>query len=371
MKKNVLENFRRVVIKIGSSLLISDNKFNNNWFNSFVDDIIVLRKRKIEILIVVSGAVSLGKNYLKINKTKLKIFEKQACAACGQLILMNNFKKAFEKKNIKVAQILLTFFDTENRRNSLNSRETITELLKFKIIPVINENDSVSIDELKFGDNDRLAARVSQIIGADHLVLLSDVDGLFTSNPKKNKKVELIEEVREVNEKIFKMASAETNFHGTGGMLTKLQAAEIAAGSGCNTIICKGTIKNPIKNYFNKCYGTKFLSNNKYGTSFKKWIAGAINVMGTLILDDGAIKALKRGASILPSGIENIIGTFFKGDIISFKNLNGKNIGKGVTYYDSKEIKIIKGRKSSEIKKLLGYEGRDEIVHRDYLILNE
>ena len=161
-----------------------------------MDDIILLRKRKIEILIVVSGAVSLGKNYLKINKTKLKIFEKQACAACGQLILMNNFKKAFEKKNIKVAQILLTFFDTENRRNSLNSRETITELLKFKIIPVINENDSVSIDELKFGDNDRLAARVSQIIGADHLVLLSDVEGLFTSNPKKNKKVELVEEVK-------------------------------------------------------------------------------------------------------------------------------------------------------------------------------
>tara|TARA_B100000963_G_C22589013_1_gene654563 strand:- start:642 stop:1757 length:1116 start_codon:yes stop_codon:yes gene_type:complete len=371
MKKNFLKNFKRIVVKIGSSLLISNDKFNNEWFKSFVDDIIFLRNKKIEVLIVVSGAVSLGKNYLKINKKKLKIFEKQACAACGQVILMNNFKKVFEKKKIKVAQILVTYFDIENRKNSLNSRETIIELLKCDTVPVINENDTVSIDELKFGDNDRLAARVSQIIGADNLILLSDVDGLFTNNPKNNKGVELVKEVKEVNEKIFKMATGETNFHGTGGMLTKLQAADIAAASGCNTIICRGTIRNPIKNYLNNGFGTTFLSNNKYGTSFKKWVAGAINVMGTLILDDGATEALKRGASILPSGIENITGKFFKGDIICFKNLNGKNIGKGVTYYDSKEIRIIKGRKSSEIKKLLGYDGRDEIVHRDYLILNE
>ena len=371
MKKGFITTCKRMVIKIGSSLLISNSKFNNEWFESFVEDIIFLRKKKIELIIVVSGAVSLGKNYLKIQNKKLRIFEKQACAACGQVILMNNFKKLFEKKKLKVAQILLTYSDTENRRNSLNSRETITELLKYGIIPVINENDSVSTDELKFGDNDRLAARVSQIIGADNLILLSDVDGLFSKNPKKHKNAKLILKVKEINERIINMASGETNFHGTGGMLTKLQAAEIAAGSGCNTIICRGDKKNPIKKFFDKEVGTKFLSKKKYGTGYKKWVAGAIKVMGTLTLDEGATNAIRKGASILPSGIENISGKFFKGDIISFKSLNGKNIGRGVTYYDSKEIKIIKGRKSSEIKNLLGYDGRDEIVHRDYLILNE
>ncbi len=371
MNKKLIENSKRIVVKIGSSLLIVKDKFNSVWLKSFIEDIIFLRKKNIEILIIVSGAVSLGKSYLKIKKEKLRIHEKQACAACGQVILMNNFKKIFEKKNIKVAQILLTYSDTEDRKKSLNSRETIFELLRCDIIPIINENDSVAVDELKFGDNDRLAARVSQIIEADSLILLSDVEGLFTSNPKKNCNAKLVSEVKEINKTIFKMASSETNPYGTGGMYTKIEAAEIASGSGCDTIICKGNNNNPIKEYLKKQKGTKFPSKVKKENGFKKWLAGKIKVEGYIVLDSGAVKAISNGASILPSGIQKIYGKFFKGDIIGVKNINGEKIGKGVTYYDSVELRKISGKKSSEIKTCLGYDGRNEIIHRDYLTLNE
>lgn len=367
----IIEKSKIIVIKIGSSLLISKDKFNTKWLESLVDDIIFLNKKKIEIIIVASGAVSLGQKYLKIERKNLKIHEKQVCAACGQVILMNNFKKIFEKKKLKVAQILITYTDTEDRKNSLNSRETIAGLLKKKTIPIINENDSVATDELKFGDNDRLAARVAQIVNADYLILLSDVDGLFTSNPKKIKKVELIKEVKEINEKIFKMASSDTNPYGSGGMLTKIEAAQIASSSGCSTVICKGDKKNPIRSFLKKEKGTKFHSNIFRGNGFKKWLAGTINITGGIYLDEGAVKAINKGASILPSGIQKISGKFSKGDIINVKNANGKGIGKGVSYYDSKEIEMIKGLRSSEIKKTLGYDGREEIIHRDYLILND
>ena len=245
-------NAKKIVIKIGSSLLFSNNKFNSKWLDTFLEDVIFLRKKNIDILIVVSGSVPLGKIYLNIEKKKLRIHEKQACAACGQAILMNNFKKTFEKKKLAVAQILLTYSDTEDRKKSLNSRETIFELLRCNVIPVVNENDSVAVDELKFGDNDRLAARVSQIIDANVLILLSDVDGLFTANPKKNKNAKLIREVVKINEKIFRMASAETNHHGTGGMFTKIEAAEIASESNCDTIIFRGTKKKTNQRIFKK-----------------------------------------------------------------------------------------------------------------------
>ena len=362
---------KRIVLKIGSSLVISNGKFNSIWFNSFVEDVVLLKKRNVEILIVVSGAVALGKSYLKFKKKKLKIHEKQVCAACGQVILMNNFKKAFEKKNIKVAQILLTFSDTEDRKKSLNSRETITELMKFSVIPVVNENDSVAIDELKFGDNDRLAARVAQIICADQLVLLSDVDGLYTKNPKENSEAELITEVTKINEKIFKMASSKTNLYGTGGMNTKLLAAQIASKSGCETIIIKGNKKNPIRCYLKNKKGTKFLSKESGRNRFKEWLAGSIKISGTVIIDKGAEKALFNGASILPSGVQKISGKFSKGDIINIKNNLGKKIGKGITFYDSVELSLMIGKRSSEIKSILGYNGRDEIVHRDYLTLDD
>ena len=296
---------------------------------------------------------------------------KQACAACGQVILMRNFMNSFEKKKMKVAQILLTFSDTEDRRKSLNSRETIRSLVDLGIIPVINENDTVATDELKFGDNDRLAARVAQVINADLLVLLSDVDGLYDKNPKLNKDANLIKEISEITSKTFKMATSETNDYGSGGMFTKIQAAEIAFTFGCDTLIMKGNQKNPIKNFEKKKNGTLFKSPiKKKKVSFKNWLGGSINISGSVKIDEGAIKALKLGASLLPSGVKKISGNFAKGDIIEILNDNGKKLGRGISYYDSHELNLIKGKKSIYIKDTLGYEGREEIIHRDYLFLN-
>ena len=296
---------------------------------------------------------------------------KQACAACGQVILMRNFMNSFEKKKMKVAQILLTFSDTEDRRKSLNSRETIKSLVDLGIIPVINENDTVATDELKFGDNDRLAARVAQVINADLLVLLSDVDGLYDKNPKLNKDANLIREISEISSKTFKMATSETNDYGSGGMFTKIQAAEIAFTFGCDTLIMQGNQKNPIKNFEKNKNGTLFKSPiKKKKVSFKNWLGGSINISGSVKIDEGAIKALKLGASLLPSGVKKISGNFAKGDIIEILNDNGKKLGRGISYYDSHELNLIKGKKSIYIKDTLGYEGREEIIHRDYLFLN-
>jgi len=371
IKYSLADKPEKIVIKIGSSLLINQNKFNSNWLSNFINYLIFLKKKKKKIVIVASGAVSLGKKYLNIKKKKISIEMKQACAACGQVILMRNFMNSFEKKKMKVAQILLTFSDTEDRRKSLNSRETIKSLVDLGIIPVINENDTVATDELKFGDNDRLAARVAQVINADLLVLLSDVDGLYDKNPKLNKDANLIREISEISSKTFKMATSETNDYGSGGMFTKIQAAEIAFTFGCDTLIMKGNQKNPIKNFEKNKNGTLFKSPiKKKKVSFKNWLGGSINISGSVKIDEGAIKALKLGASLLPSGVKKISGNFAKGDIIEILNDNGKKLGRGISYYDSHELNLIKGKKSIYIKDTLGYEGREEIIHRDYLFLN-
>ncbi len=363
-------NSKRVILKIGSSLLIKNEKFNYSWLESLIDDLLILKKKKIEILIVASGAVSLGKKYLGIKKNKIKINEKQACAACGQVILMNNFMKSFKKKNLKVAQLLLTFSDTENRKNSLNSRETISSLIASEVIPIINENDTVATEELKFGDNDRLASRVAQITNADSLILLSDVVGLFNKNPKNNKNAKLINFVNFMADDLKKISTHETNSYGSGGMTTKIEAAEIATNFGCNTLICSGKPKNPLKNYEKNRVGTWFFSEKKQVKGFKSWLAGSIKISGSLIIDDGAFNAILKGASLLPSGVKKISGKFCRGDIIEILHENGKKIGNGIIFYDSDEAKKIRGKKTSEIKDILGYLGRDEIVHRDNLTIN-
>lgn len=239
------------------------------------------------------------------------------------------------------------------------------------VIPIINENDTVATDELKFGDNDRLAARVAQIIEADLLLLLSDVKGLYDKNPKNSNDAKLIEIVETINSKIYKMSSTQTNNYGSGGMFTKIKAAEIASSFGCNTIIFEGNLTNPISNVKKTNVGTLFFSNVKKKKGVKSWLAGSINISGIFKIDTGASMALKKGASLLPSGIKMVKGNFFKGDIIEIEDFNGKKIGKGITYYDSKEVEMIKGKKSTVIFDILGYEGREEIIHRDYLYLNE
>ena len=275
------------------------------------------------------------------------------------------------KKKKKVAQILLTFSDTEDRRRSLNSRETIKSLLLSDVIPIINENDTVATDELKFGDNDRLAARVAQIVEADLLLLLTDVEGLFNKNPKNHEDAKLVETVKRIDSQIYKMASSQTNSYGSGGMFTKIQAAEIAGSYGCNTLIFQGNIDNPLKNLKENDIGSIFISGEKKKKGMKNWLAGSINISGALEIDSGAIEALKKGASLLPSGIKRVLGKFSKGDIIEITDYNGKKLGKGISYYDAHEVDMIKGKKSILIKKILGYEGRQEIIHRDYLYLSK
>ena len=371
MKKlQLIKNAKRIVIKIGSSLLIDNGKFNYKWLRSLVEDINSFLN-KTQIIIVASGAVSLGKSYLKFNSNEINLNMKQAFAACGQIFLMNNFIKVFEENKKKVAQILLTFSDTENRRRSLNSRETIKSLILSNVIPIINENDTVATDELKFGDNDRLAARVAQIVEADLLILLTDVKGLFNKNPRYHDDAKLIETVTKIDSSIYKMATSQTNSYGSGGMFTKIQAAEIAGSYGCNTLIFQGNIDNPLKNLRKNDVGSVFVSDEKKKKGVKNWLAGSINISGTLEIDNGAVDALKKGASLLPSGIQRVLGKFSKGDIIEIIDYNGKKLGKGITYYDAHEVEMIKGKKSTFIKKILGYEGREEIIHRDYLFLSE
>ncbi len=371
MKKlQLIKNAKKIVIKIGSSLLIDNGKFNYKWLRSFVEDLDSLLN-KTQIIIVASGAVSLGKSYLQFNNHDVNLNIKQAFAACGQIFLMNNFIKIFEEKKKKVAQILLTFSDTEDRRRSLNSRETIKSLLLSGVTPIINENDTVATDELKFGDNDRLAARVAQIVEADLLILLTDVKGLFNKNPKLHQDAKLIESVTKIDSQIYKMASSQTNFYGSGGMLTKVQAAEIAGSYGCNTLIFQGNVNNPFENLQKNNIGSVFVSSEKKKKGVKNWLAGSINISGTIEIDNGAINALEKGASLLPSGVQRVLGKFSKGDIIEIIDYNGKKLGKGISYYDAHEVQMIKGKKSALIKKILGYEGREEIIHRDYLYLSK
>ena len=361
-----------LIIKIGSSLLIKKNKFDKTWLQGLVKEISFLRSKEIKIILVTSGAVSLGRKYLKVDiNKKLKINEKQACAACGQSILMNFFIRAFEEEHMKIGQILLTFSETEERRKNLNARETINTLLESGVIPIINENDSVATEELKFGDNDRLAARVGQIADADTLVLLSDINGLYDENPTFSKKAKLINVVKKIDKKILAMGSSMTNIYGSGGMKTKIEAAEIAMSYGCDTLICNGNREKPIRSILKnkKYYGTWFIAKEKQESRYKRWIAGSINVSGKLIVDDGAFRALIGGSSLLPSGVKKITGKFIRGDVVQVLTIKNIIIGKGIVAYDHLESKLIKGKKTSEIFDILGYTGRDELIHRDNFIV--
>ena len=370
LKPNILDA-KCIIIKIGSSLLIKKKKFNKEKLNEIILDVYELKKKKIKVIIVASGAVALGSEYLNVQKKKkITISEKQALASCGQSLLMKNFISLFDKRKMKVAQILITSSDTEDRERSLNARDTISILLKSGVTPVINENDSVSNEEIKFGDNDRLAARVAQIINADFLILLSDVDGLYDKNPKLHKNAQLIKRINKINEKLFKKLTDETNELGSGGMLTKVKAAKIASNSGCITIISSGKVKRPLSNIIKGTnekftwFTTKYYKNKNL---FKSWLAGSINVCGTIMIDDGAYNALKKGASLLPSGVISVKGKFRSGDLIEIVTKNKKVVAKGIVSYNFKETKLISGKKSSQIENILGYIGKDEIIHRDYM----
>ena len=364
-----IDKFKKIVIKLGSSTVVDEKGIPKKiWLQEFAKDIKSLIMKKKQIVIVSSGAIAMGCEYLGMKKNGLKVDKSQAVASIGQIELMDFYKDIFNKNKIKISQILLTLDDTEQRRRSINARRTIDNLLQMNVVPIVNENDTTATTEIKYGDNDRLAARVAQIISADCLILLSDVDGLYTDNPKKNKKTKLIKTVKEINENIKKYASKTENMYGSGGMKTKIEAAKICQLSGCYMSIANGNYINPIKKIIETQECTWFIPRISKLDARKQWIIGSIAPKGEVIIDEGAIKAIDNGKSLLPAGVKKINGIFEKGDHILVKDPNNIECARGLTSFSSIEIEKIKGSHSSKIKNILGYSSREEIIHKDDLV---
>ena len=366
-------DYKRIIIKVGSSLLINKKTrtIREDWLLALSEDIANLRKIEKEILIVSSGAIALGRDTLVSKQKTLNLEENQAAASIGQIELAYSWKDALRKQNIKCAQVLLSPDDTETRRRHLNARATLATLIKSQVVPVINENDTVTTSEIKFGDNDRLAARVAQMSSSDLLILLSDIDGLYDQNPHHSNKAKHIPIVDEVNDDIINMAGSSHYEYASGGMITKVEAAKISSLSGCALIICNGEGKNPILELSKGGKHTLFKPNETPLTARKKWIAAGLKILGKLIIDNGASKALMNGSSLLPAGVLEVEGNFEKGDLIEIYTSDRKKIASGLSSYNSQEIKIIAGNKTRDIESLLGYVGRDELIHRDDLVLKK
>ena len=371
LKKKLINNSTRIVIKVGSSLLVDteSNFINKKILNNICNDINYLVGQNKEILVVSSGALALGRKAINISDPHLKITEKQAISSIGQVLMINSWREAFSKYKIPCGQILLTHYDTETRRSSINARNTIEALIKLNSIAIINENDTIATKELRYGDNDQLAARVAQLACADLLIVLSDVDGLFDSNPEKNPQAKLIEKITNIDGKIEKISENTSSNNSVGGMETKIKAAKIAMAAGCNMVITKGSSSKPIKKLYEDGKSTWFYSGTSPKTARKKWISSQIKAKGSIIVDDGAEIALRKGASLLPPGIIEVNGVFSKGDTIKVFNKKKKLICIGFSSYPSEDAKKIAGFKSNEIKKVLGYHQKDVVIHRDDMVI--
>ena len=365
----IIKKYKKIVVKIGSSTIVnqSSGKIKNKWLHSICEDITELVNSNIKIAVVSSGAIALGKSLISNNKPIRRLEDKQAAAAIGQIELAKQWQQILKKYNTNSAQLLLTLNDSEERRRYLNARKTITSLHNKKVIPIINENDTVATEEIRYGDNDRLAARVAQMMDADLLVLLSDIDGLYTSNPSTNKNAKRINNIRIVDDIIERMAEKNNSVFGSGGMKTKIWAAKICLNSGCSTIIANGQHLNPLK-IITKSNSSWFISTNSPSRARKQWLRNHLHPSGTAIIDDGAVKALHDNKSLLPAGILEITGRFNRGDIITVCNKQNKKIAIGVVAYNSNDAKKIIGKKSKDILKILGYETRDELIHKDDLV---
>jgi glutamate 5-kinase len=366
-----LAKARRVVVKIGSALLVeaSTGRVNRAWLESLASDIAAMRARGQEVVIVSSGAIALGRRQLGLPKGKLKLEESQAAAAVGQIRLAHAWKEVLEAHGFTVAQVLLTLGDTEERRRYLNARNTLTTLLRLGSIPVINENDTVATAEIRYGDNDRLAARVAQMASADCLVLLSDVDGLYTADPSRDAQARFIPEVVRITPEIEAMAGGSASEVGSGGMATKVLAAKIAVPAGCHMCVTIGHEPHPLQRIEGGARCTWFVADESPVTVRKQWIAGMLKAAGTLHVDAGAAKALRGGKSLLPAGVTRVEGRFDRGDAVVVRDPDGIEIARGLAAYSGEEARRIRGRRSQELEALLGYRGRDEIIHRDDLVL--
>lgn len=361
---------KRVVIKIGSSNIIEDNKLNFNKLIDIGKQIRYLRKQNIEVILVTSGAVAMAREKFNDFSGNINIRKKQALSAIGQPYLMRKYKEAFVQSGIDIAQILLTKDDLYDRKRYINARETIWEIMNYGIIPIVNENDTISTDEIKIGDNDNLSAMVAAATDADYLVILSDVDGLYDKNPKKYSDAKLINIVKQITNEIENSAGEPGSNVGTGGMITKIEAAKYATKFGIEVYIVNGNnIDNISNSIINNNVGTRFLSKPRKNGKRKLWIGYGIKSKGSIYIDSGAYEAIQSGKSLLPSGITKIDGKFHIGDSVKIINNDNKEIARGLSNYDFDDIDKIKQRNSCDIESILGYRYSDEIIHRDNMVL--
>ena len=365
-----LSDYRRVIIKVGSSLLVDNaGNLNRDWLDTLVQDIAVLQRDGHEILIVSSGSIAIGSNVLGINKARARLEDLQAAAAAGQARLVHAYEEVLGQRAITAAQVLLTPEDTENRRRFLNARGTLERLVDRLVIPIINENDTVATEEIRYGDNDRLAARVAQLVMADALILLSDVDGFYTSDPGKDPNARHIAEVSHITREMQSMAGETRSDVGSGGMATKVQAARIATHAGCSTIIASGKVGHPLRALSTGGRCTVFKAEGTPAAARKQWLAGVLEVGGEMRVDDGAVRALRTGNSLLPVGVLSIEGDFGRGDVVRITGPDGAELGRGLAEYSATEAGLIAGCQSEQIEDRLGHRGRSVMVHRDELVL--
>jgi glutamate 5-kinase len=362
---------RRIVVKVGSALLVDRDSghMNRSWLKTLVADLMRLRARGQQVILVSSGAIALGRRELKLAKGPLKLEESQAAAAVGQIRLAHAYKELLDEEGVTVAQVLLTLEDSERRRRYLNARATLEALLALGALPVINENDTVATAEIRYGDNDRLAARVAQMTGADCLVLLSDVEGLFTADPNKDPGAQFIATVRHLTPQIEAMAGSSLSETGSGGMATKILAAKIAVAAGCHLCIAAGQPQHPVRRIEEGARCTWFVPTSTPAAARKQWIAGTLQPAGSILIDAGALKALLEGKSLLPAGVIGTRGRFERGDTVSVVGPDGGEFARGICAYSDGDVARIQGRRSSEIEGLLGFRGRDEMIHRDDLAI--
>ena len=363
---------RRVVVKVGSALVVEEQTAQPRaaWLASVAADVAVLRARGAEVILVSSGAIALARRALRLTRRKLRLEEKQAAAAVGQIRLAGAWAEALAAQGLSAAQLLLTLEDSEDRRRYLNARATLGTLLELGCVPVINENDTVATTEIRFGDNDRLAARVAEMTGADALVLLSDIDGLYTADPRIDPGARHLPVVERVTDEIMAMGGEPPPGYSSGGMRTKLIAARIATGAGCAMAIAFGKREHPLQALLGegaRC--TWFLPTPEGRSARKRWIAGSLAPLGTLVVDAGAALAMARGSSLLPAGVRGVEGGFHRGDPVSVRDLDGREVARGLSAYDAEDARRIAGHRSERIEAILGWRGRDEIIHRDDLVV--
>jgi glutamate 5-kinase len=366
-----LRSARRVVVKVGSALLVdaATGRLNRDWLAALAEDLAAVRRGGQELVVVSSGAIALGRGPLQLAAGRLRLEESQAAAAVGQIRLAHAWTEVLEQTGLTVAQVLLTLGDTEQRRRYLNARGTLFTLLRLGAVPVINENDTVATAEIRYGDNDRLAARVAQMLSADCLVLLSDVDGLYSADPARDAGATLIQQVARITPEIEAMAGGVSSAVGSGGMATKLAAAKISLAAGCHMCVANGRETHPLRRIAEGTRCTWFVAEASPLTVRKQWIAGSLQPVGELHVDAGAVRALRDGRSLLPAGVTKVGGRFDRGDPVLVLGPDGAEVARGLCAYSNGDAERIRGRRSSDLEELLGFRGRDEMIHRDDLVL--